>query len=71
MTRGDIREIGEALDEGTAGLVVIAAADVEEKVRKAFKTAAKTIRKQVKANFKELEKELELAKKEEPLALVR
>ncbi|MFN8550712.1 MAG: hypothetical protein U0103_04425 [Candidatus Obscuribacterales bacterium] len=65
MSRSDLKELGETLDTGTASLVVIAASDIEGKVRDALKKAVKTIRKQVKANMKELEKELEQAAKEE------
>jgi len=70
MSRGDLKELGETLDSGSAGLVVIAATNVEEKVRTALKKAIKTIRKQVKADRKALEKELEQAAKEEA-AMVR
>jgi len=65
MSRGDLKEMGETLDTGSAGLVVIAASNVEEKVRTALKKAVKTVRKQVKADRKALEKELEQAAKEE------
>jgi uncharacterized membrane protein len=65
MSRGDLKELGETLDTGSAGLVVIAASDIEEKVRTALKKAVKTIRKQIKADRKALEKELEQAAKEE------
>lgn len=65
LSRGDLKEMGETLDTDSAGLVVIAASNVEEKVRTALKKAAKTMRNQVKANLKELEKELAQAAKEE------
>jgi uncharacterized membrane protein len=71
MSRRDLQELGEALDSGSAGLVVIAAANVEEKVRAALKKGVKTISKQVKASLKELEKEIEQAAKDESLALKR
>ncbi len=64
MSRDDLKELGETLDAGSAGLVVIAASNIEEKVQKALNKAVKTIRKQVKANLKELEQELEQAAKE-------
>jgi uncharacterized membrane protein len=68
MSRKDLQELGEALDAGTAGLVVIAASDMEDKVKKVFATAVKTIRKEVKANLKDLEKELDQARKEDLVA---
>jgi uncharacterized membrane protein len=64
MSRGDLKELGEMLDTGSTALVVIAASNIEEKVRSALKKAVKTVRKQVKADRKALEKELELAAKE-------
>src|SRR6516165_9069972 len=54
MSRGDLKEMGETLETGSAGLVVIAASNVEEKVRTALKKAVKTIRKQIKADRKAL-----------------
>ena len=71
LSRHDLKELGETLDTGKAGLIVIAASDVEEKVRNALKKAVKTIRKQVKADSKELEKELEHAAKEEAVLAKR
>lgn len=65
MSRADLKDLGETLDAGSAGLIVIAASNVEEKVEKALKKAVKTIKKQVKANLKDLENELEQATKED------
>ena len=33
--RKDLKELGEALDEGTAGLVVVGVADIEAKIERA------------------------------------
>ena len=71
LSRSDLKELGETLDTGKAGLIVIAASDLEEKVKNALKKAVKTIRKQVKADSKELEKELEHAAKEEAVLAKR
>ena len=67
LTRSDLKEMGETLDTNSAGLVVIAASNIEEKVRTALKKSVKTMRKHVKANLKELEKELAEAAKDESL----
>ena len=32
MSRGDLKDLGESLDEGEAGLVVVAVSDMEAKV---------------------------------------
>src|ERR1700728_170874 len=55
MSRGDLKELGESLDEGEAGLVVVAVSDMESKVRSAMKRAQKIEEKQLKADQKELE----------------
>src|SRR3984957_17163926 len=55
MSRGDLKELGEGLDKGRAGLVVIAVADVEAKVEAAMKRADKIHAKQLKADQKAIE----------------
>lgn len=55
MSRGDLKDLGESLDEGEAGLVVVAVSDMEAKVRSAMKRARKIEEKQLKADQKELE----------------
>ena len=57
MDRHDLKELGEALDAGQAGLVVVAAADIEGKIERALKRADKVASKQLKADLKELEKD--------------
>ncbi|HAN47414.1 MAG TPA: hypothetical protein DCQ20_00810, partial [Nitrospira sp.] len=61
MSRSDLKEVGESLDNGQAGLVVIAATDVSARVASALKSASKVISKQVKADQKELDKEVKAA----------
>ena len=55
MSRGDLKELGEELDKGQAGLVVVAIADVESKVEAAMKRAQKIQAKQLKADQKAIE----------------
>jgi len=64
MSRGDLKDLGEALEIGQAGLVVIAATDVGDRVADAMKSAQKVVNKAVKADQKELEKELKAASEE-------
>jgi uncharacterized membrane protein len=64
MSRSDLKEVGEALDAGQAGLVVVAVADMESKVEAAMKRAEKVERKQLQADQKEIEADAEQAKKE-------
>jgi uncharacterized membrane protein len=61
MSRADLKDLGELLDEGESGLLVIAAADVESRVEDVMKRAAKMTKKQLKADEKQLEKEIDAA----------
>jgi uncharacterized membrane protein len=57
MSRHDLKELGEHLDEGTAGLVVVAVSDMGAKVEAAMKRAEKLERKELKADTEEIEKD--------------
>jgi len=61
MSRSDLKELGEGLDEGEAGLVVVAVADMEAKVEKALKHAQKVEAKELKADEKAIEAEAKAA----------
>ena len=63
MSRGDLKDLGESLDEGEAGLVVVAVSDMEAKVRSAMKRARKVEETQLKADQKELEADAAEAQK--------
>jgi uncharacterized membrane protein len=63
MSRKDLKDLGESLDDGEAGLVVVAVSDMEAKVRSAMKRARKLEEKQLKADHKELEAEAKEAQK--------
>jgi len=63
MSRSDLKELGEMLDEGQSGVVVVAASDMEAKVQEAIKRAAKLMKKQLRADEKSLEKEIDEAAK--------
>ena len=47
MSRSDLKDIGELLDTGTSGLVVVAAADVEDRVEAAIQRGKDIAKKQV------------------------
>jgi uncharacterized membrane protein len=57
MSRGDLKELGEQLDAGQAGLVVVAVSDMGAKVERAMKRAAKVQEKQLKADTEEIERD--------------
>ena len=64
MSRGDLKDLGEALDNGQAGLVVVAATDVGDRVASLLKSARKVVTKDIKADQKEFKKELKAATEE-------
>ena len=55
MSRSDLKELGEGLDNGQAGLVVVAVSDMESKVEAAMKHAEKVQAKEMKADQKAIE----------------
>jgi uncharacterized membrane protein len=57
MSRGDLKELGEALDAGQAGLVVVAVSDMGAKVERAMKHAEKLQEKELKADTSEIERD--------------
>jgi len=57
MSRSDLKELGEQLDAGEAGLVVVAVADMGSKVEEAMKKAEKVQAKELKADAAEIEKD--------------
>src|SRR3954467_13575371 len=57
MSRHDLKELGEHLDAGTAGLVVVAVSDMGAKVERAMKRAAKPEQKELKADTAEIERD--------------
>ncbi len=63
MSRSDLKELGEALDEGQAGLVVVAVADMESKVKRAMARAEKLQAKQLKADQAAIEADVKESQK--------
>jgi uncharacterized membrane protein len=57
MSRDDLKELGDALDAGQAGLVVVAVSDMGAKVERAMKHAAKVQQKELKADTAEIERD--------------
>src|SRR3954465_11752340 len=57
MSRHDLKELGEHLDAGQAGLVVVAVADMGAKVERAMKKAEKIEQKQIKADAEAIERD--------------
>lgn len=61
MSRRDLKELGEHLDTGDAGLVVIAVADMGAKVERAMERAAKVEARELKADTTEIEQDAKSA----------
>jgi uncharacterized membrane protein len=61
MSRGDLKELGDLLNDGQASL---GESRLEEQLNKALTRAEKTIEKEINADSKEFKKELEEAEKE-------
>src|SRR4051812_31762640 len=55
LSRHDLKEFGETLDDGEAGLVVVGVADVGAKVEAAMKRARKVEEKQMRADTEAIE----------------
>jgi uncharacterized membrane protein len=55
MSRKDLKELGEHLDSGQAGLVVVAVSDMEAKVEREMKRARKIEARQLKADTAAIE----------------
>jgi uncharacterized membrane protein len=65
MSRGDLKELGEALDEGEAAVIVIGESRIDEQIEKATKRASKVLAKEVDADPDQLKQEIERAEKQE------
>src|SRR6478609_5234529 len=57
MSRKDLKDIGENLDAGQAGLIVVGVSDMGAKIKTAMKKANKIEEKQLKADQAAIEKE--------------
>jgi uncharacterized membrane protein len=61
MSRNDLKELGESLDAGQAGLVVVGVSDMGAKIEKAMRRAEKVQAKQLKADTEEIERDAKAA----------
>jgi len=58
MSRSDMKDLGEALDAGTASLVVVGKSELAKKIAQATAHAQKRVEKELKINAKDFEKAL-------------
>jgi uncharacterized membrane protein len=61
MSRSDLKELGESLDEGQAGLVVVGVTDMEEDIRQAMERADKLEKRELQADNAEIEQDAKSA----------
>src|SRR5215212_5477644 len=61
MSRHDLKELGEHLDEGEAGLVVVGAMDLEADITRAMRRAQKLQTKELKADTEQIERDAQAA----------
>ena len=57
MSRSDLKELGEHLDAGQAGLVVVAVSDMGAKVERAMARASKLEQKEIEADTEQIERD--------------
>jgi len=65
IPRGDLKELGDELQAGTAAVIVLGESKIEEQLEKAMKRANKLIEKQVDADAEDLKREIETAARED------
>ena len=65
ISRGDLKDLGDELERGSAAVIVIGESKIEEQLEKATKRANKLIEKQIDADADELEREIQAAAKED------
>jgi uncharacterized membrane protein len=61
MSRGDLKELGEYLDAGQAGLVVVGVSDMGAKIEQAMGNAEKLQTRQLKADTDQIERDARAA----------
>jgi uncharacterized membrane protein len=64
MSRNDLKELGERLDAGEAGLVVVAVSDMGAKVKDAMRRAESVEAKELKADTEDIERDATAAAQE-------
>jgi uncharacterized membrane protein len=63
VSRGDLKELGEELEQGSAAVIVLGESKIEEQLEKATQRATKLIEKEIDADADELKREIEAAAK--------
>jgi uncharacterized membrane protein len=61
MSRSDLKELGEYLDEGQAGLVVVGVSEMEDDIKQSMSKADKVESREIKADTTEIEQDAKAA----------
>ena len=61
MSRSDIKEVGEMLDNSEAALIVVGEATIERAVDEATKRAKQDMKKEIRADAREMERAVDEA----------
>jgi uncharacterized membrane protein len=61
MSRGDLKDLGQELEAGTAAVIVLGESQIEEQLQKALARSNKVIEKQVDADADEFKREIDAA----------
>jgi uncharacterized membrane protein len=64
ISRGDLKDLGDELEQGSAAVIVLGESKIEEQLERATKRANKLIEKQLDADADEFEREIKAAKEE-------
>jgi uncharacterized membrane protein len=64
ISRGDLKDLGEELERGTAAVIVFGESKIEEQLERATKRANKLIEKQIDGDPEELKREMDAAVEE-------
>lgn len=59
LSRGDMKDLGETLDDGQAALVIVGKSKLEEVLERELKRASKRIEKQVDTDARQFERDLQ------------
>ncbi|MCW2998633.1 MAG: rane protein-like protein, partial [Solirubrobacterales bacterium] len=65
MSRSDLKDLGDTLDEGQAALIVIGESRVREQLEKELQRASKLIERQIDADAAALKQEIDKAAEHE------
>ena len=62
IPRGELKELGEQLDAGTAAVVVLGESKIDEQIQRATKRARKVIEQEIDAEAEDVKREIDAAK---------